>query len=236
MFQCKRHKNWTPSQTREAIEKASQYPAQHYFLVVACDPHEQVQDEIHKRPNWTFWNLDTICAEFRLRVPPSKHASILFFLSPEELKRFVPFTTEALMSPERFFERFLGPDKLFRHDWKLVGREQELQTLRGFITGTTKVQLLISKGGDGKSRLLYELCRTLAAEAPEVEVLCLNPHRGGDDLFLAFTGTSEHRLILVDDAHRTEQVPLSLLSIVRQDPASKNRARHSTARCRGHCS
>jgi hypothetical protein len=221
VFQCKRHKTWTPSQTREAIEKASQYQAQHYFLVVACDPHEQVQDEIHKHANWTFWNLDTICAEFRLRVPPSKHAAILFFLSPEELKRFVPFTTEALMSPERFFERFLGPDKLFRHDWKLVGREHELQTLRGFITGTTKVQLLISKGGDGKSRLLYELCRTLAAEAPEVEVLCLNPHRGGDALSFAFTGTPERRLILVDDAHRTEQVPLSLLSLVRQDPASK---------------
>jgi hypothetical protein len=221
VFQCKRHKAWTPGQTRKAIAKASQYPAQHYFLVVACDPHEEVQDEIQKHPNWTFWNLDTICAEFRLSVPPSKHASILFFLSPEELKRFVPFTTEALIAPDRFFERFLGSDKLFRHDWKLVGRENELQTLRGFIAGTTKVQLLSSKGGDGKSRLLWELCRTLAEEAPDVEVLYLNPHRVGDDLYFAFTGTPERRLILVDDAHRTEQVPLPLLSLVSQDPASK---------------
>jgi hypothetical protein len=221
VFQCKRHKSWSPSQTRTAIQKASQYPAQHYFLVVACDPHEEVQDEIHKHPNWTFWNLDTICAEFRLRVSPSKHASILFFLSPEELKRFVPFTTETLITPDKFFERSLGTDKLFRHDWQLVGRDRELQVLRDFIAGPHKVQLLSAKGGDGKSRLVWELCRTLAAETPESEILCLNPHRGGDDFSFAFTGTPARRLILVDDAHRTEQVPLPLLSLVRQDSASK---------------
>ncbi len=221
VFQCKRHKTWTPSQTRAAIQKASQYPAQQYFLVVACDPHEEVQDEIHKHANWTFWNLDTICAEFRLRVLASKHAQILFFLSPEELKRFVPFTTEALIGPDKFFERSLGADKLFRHDWKLVGRNTELQTLRCFLSGPHKVQVLSSKGGDGKSRLLWELCRTLAIETPETEILCLNPHRGGDELSFAFIGDPPRRLILVDDAHRTEQVPLQLLALVRQDPASK---------------
>ncbi|MCI0625347.1 MAG: hypothetical protein L0387_27500 [Acidobacteria bacterium] len=221
VFQCKRHKTWSPAQTREAIQKASQYPAQHYFLVVACDPHEGVQDEIHKLPNWTFWNLDTLCAEFRLRVHPSKHAQVLFFLSSEELKRFVPFTTEALMAPEKFFERFLGADKLFRHDWKLVGRDGELQTLRDFLASLHKVQVLSAKGGDGKSRLLWELCRTLAMEGPDNEILCLNPHRDGDDLSFGFTGNPPRRLVLVDDAHRAEQVPLQLLALVREDSSAK---------------
>ena len=220
-FQCKRHKTWTPAQTREAIQRASEFQGQHYFLVVACDPHEEVQDEIQKYPNWTFWNLDTICAEFRLQVPPSKHAQVLFFLSREELKRFVPFTTESLIAPEKFFERSLGRDNLFRHDWNLVGRDRELQTLRDFIASAHKVQVLSSKGGDGKSRLLWELCRTLAAETPETEVLCLNPHRSEDDLSFAFIGNPQRRVIMVDDAHRTEQVPLQLLALVREDSASK---------------
>ena len=221
VFQCKRHKTWTPSQTRDAIQKASQYKAEHYFLVVACDPHESVQDEIHKYPNWTFWNLDTICAEFRLRVHPSKHAQILFFLSPEELKRFVPFTTEALITPAKFFERFLGTDKLFRHDWKLVGRDPQLRELQDFTRSPHKAQVLIAKGGDGKSRLLWEFCQTLAAQTPEMEILCLNPHRGGDDMSFAFTGNPPNRIILVDDAHRTEQVPLQLLALVRDDPVAR---------------
>ena len=217
VFQCKRHKTWNPSQTRDVIQKASQYQANHYFLVVACDPHEGVQDEIHKHPNWTFWNLDTICAEVRLRVHPSKHAQVLFFLLPEELKRFVRFTTEALITPEKFFERFLGAGNLFRHDWKLVGRQKELQALRDFVTSPHTIQMVTAKGGDGKSRLLWELCRTLAVEAPDTEVLCLNPHHAGDDLSFAFQGKPLCRIVLVDDAHRTEQVPLQLLALVRED-------------------
>ena len=222
VFQCKRQHKWTPAETREAIEKAAQYPAQHYFLAVACDPHENVQDEFDKHPNWTFWNLSTICAEFRLRVNPSKHAQVLFFLSQEELKRFVPFTTEALIPPEKYFERSLGADKLFRHDWKLVGREKELQALRNFLDGTNIVQIVSAKGGEGKSRLLWELCRTLPSEIPGVEVLCLNPHRADDDFSFAFLGNPPIRVIVVDDAHRTEQVPLQLLALVAQD--AKNRS------------
>jgi hypothetical protein len=221
VFQCKRHRTWSPAQTRAAIhEAAKKYQANHYFLVVACDPHEQVQDEMKKHPNWTFWNLDTICAEFRLRVPPSEQAKVLFFLPPEELRRFVPFTTEALISPEKFFERFLGPDKPFRHDWKLVGREKELDALRDFVFGPHKVQVMAARGGEGKSRLLWELCRTLAAESPETQILCLNPHLRGE-LAFGFLGNPPHRLILVDDAHRTEQVPPQLLALVGEDASAR---------------
>jgi len=145
-----------------------------------------------------------------------------FFLSQEELKRFVPFTTEALIPPEKYFERSLGADKLFRHDWKLVGREKELQALRNFLDGTNIVQIVSAKVAKAKSRLLWELCRTLPSEIPGVEVLCLNPHRADDDFSFAFLGNPPIRVIVVDDAHRTEQVPLQLLALVAQD--AKNRS------------
>jgi hypothetical protein len=220
VFQCKRHKTWSPAQTRKAIQEASKYQANHYFLVVACDPHEGVQDEMKKHPNWTFWNLDTICAEFRLRVHPSRHAEVLFFLPREELKRFVPFTTEALIPPEEFFKPFLGAGKLFRHDWKLVGRKKELDALLSFVSGTQKVQVVAAKGGDGKSRLLWGLCRELAVESPETQLLFLNPHLRGD-LSFGLVGNPSRRLILVDDAHRTEQVPPQLLTLAREDASAK---------------
>ena len=220
VFQCKRHKSWNRSQTLKAIKEAGQYPAQHYFLIVACDPHEQVQDEIHKHANWTFWNLDQICAELRLRLKPSDLPRVLFFLPPEELKRFAPFTTDALISPGKFFERFLGSGTFFRHDWRLVGRDRELQGLRDFMLGPHKVQILTARGGEGKSRLLRELCRTLSKEEPETEVVFLNPHRG-DDLALGFVGDTPRRVVLVDDAHRAEQVPMALLDLVRRDPVAK---------------
>lgn len=220
-FQCKRHHKWTPAQTRDAIKEAAKFSAQHYFLVVACDPHESVQDEMEKHPDWTFWNLSTICAEFRLRVSASKQPQVLYFLSPQELKRFIPYMTEALIPPEKYFEQFLGADKLFRHDWKLVGREKEMEALRSFLSGTSIVQIVSAKGGEGKSRLLWELCRTLPQEMPAVEVLCLNPHRSDEEFAFAFLGNPALRVIIVDDAHRTEQVPTNLLALVAQD--AKNR-------------
>jgi hypothetical protein len=220
VFQCKRHKTWSVAQTRTAIQKAAQYQANHHFLVVACDPSEGVQDEMEKHPDWTFWNLDTICAEFRLRVPPSKRTDVLFFLSPEELKRFAPSTTEALIPPGKFFEKFLGEDKTFRHDWKLVGRQKELQALQNFVDGPHIVQIVCAKGGEGKSRLLRELCGVL--EKSEIEVLCLNPVRLNDDPEFAFAGDPSRRVILVDDAHRVEQVPTWLFGLVAEDAKKRS--------------
>ena len=221
-FQCKRRHKWTPANTRTAVQDATKLPAQHYFLVVACDPHEGVQDEMAKHPNWAFWNLSTICAEFRLQVKPSDHAKILTFLPPDELKRFVPFNTESLISPEAYFARFLGADKLFRHDWKLVGREKELGALLDFLNGKKVVQMVSARGGEGKSRLLWELCQTLSRELPGIEILFLNPHRTDNEFPFALLGNSTQRIIVVDDAHRTEQVPPQLLAAVFQDAKQRN--------------
>lgn len=219
-FQCKRNKKWTPAQTKQAIEDAAQFNAHHNFLVVACDPQEGVQKVIEGYPNWTFWNLDRICAELRLRVPPSQHAQVLFFLPPDELRHFVPFTTDALITPAKFFERFLGGDKLFRHDWKLTGRDEELQQLHAFASGPDrKVLFLVAKGGDGKSRLLWEFCRSLEAEAKS-EALCLNPHARDTPIF-AFAGPARPRVVVVDDAHRTELVTHELLTLIREDAEAK---------------
>lgn len=218
-FQCKRHKKWTPGQTQKAITSAAEFNAHHNFLLVACDPQEGVQKVIEGAPNWTFWNLDRICAEFRLRVPPSQHAQVLFFLPPEELRRFVPFTTDSLVTPQKFFERFLGSDKLFRHDWSLTGREHELQQLRTFHgSADRKVLFLTAKGGDGKSRLLWEYSRPGGPDGPEI--LCLNPH-AHDTPTLAFTGPSRPRVVIVDDAHRIELVTPGLLELIAGDKDAK---------------
>ena len=223
-FQCKRCHKWTPDQTRRAIKEASQFPAQHYFLVVACDPHEGVQDEMEKHPGWTFWNLSTICAEFRLRVPAAKQPQALYFLPPQELKRFIPYTTESLIPPEKYFGQFSGVDMLFRHDWKLVGRKAEMKGLQDFLSGSSVVQIVSARGGEGKSRLLWEMCRALTQELSEAEVLCLNPHRSEEEFGFAFLENPALRVIVVDDAHRTEQLPLKLLALVAED-AKKRRCK-----------
>ncbi|MFA5266164.1 MAG: hypothetical protein WC378_20260, partial [Opitutaceae bacterium] len=220
VFQCKRHKTWSPSQTEAAIAKATDFPAQHYFLLVACDPQEGVEEVIAKHPNWSFWNLDRICAEFRLRVPKNKQPQVLHFLRPEELQRFAPYATDTFISPADYFASLNRASHSFHHRHTLVGRIRELETLKEFAAGPHKVLLISAKGGDGKSRLLWEFAESFAKDNPGTEVSFLNPHSSGS-VPVALWDKETPRLLLVDDAHRLERVSNDLLTCVREGTATK---------------
>lgn len=220
VFQCKRHQTWTVGQTQKAVAKAT-HPAQHYFLLVACDPHKDVQDEMAKHPNWSFWNLDRICQEFRMRVPVRVQPQVLTFLAQEELKRFAPYATDALVPASEYFSSLQRSGHSFHHRYKFVGRRDEFTQLEAFVQDpSVKVLKLSGKGGDGKSRLLWELAHTICAGATAPQVLFLNPHSTGD-LTLALWDKDQPRIVVVDDAHRLERVSVELLSLVREDTATK---------------
>ena len=215
VFQCKRVKSWNLSQTEKAITEAT-FAANHYVLVLACNPPRDVHDEIAKHANWTLWNLDTTCSEIRLRTPPEMLARILPFLSPDELKRFTPFASTALVTREQFFADRMGTQRLYRHDWDLVGRGTELARLETLLKPDGRRGAIIySKGGDGKSRLLLEFART--AESAGARVLFLNPNGSTDALDFSFLRDDEQFLVVVDDAHRPDTRHVPLLRLAEQD-------------------
>jgi hypothetical protein len=225
--QCKRHKTWGVSQAKAAVAEAeARFPAQHYFLLVACDPAEGVQDFMATRPNWSFWHLDRICAEFRLRVPQSLQPRVLAFLSPEELRRFAPYASDSLVSADEFFSASRHAGRAFHHGHKLVGRAAELRRLRAFASSRKcKALLLVGPGGVGKSRLLRELALSPGKNARRPEILFLNPHATGSDaagdLARALWDADTLRLIVVDDAQRPETLPAALLARARECPGAK---------------
>lgn len=219
-FQCKRRKKWDVELTKAAVTAAT-YPAQHYFLLVACDPHKDVQDEMDRHPNWSFWNLDRICDEFRQRVPKSRQPVVLSFLSPEELRRFAPYATDALVSAADYFAAIRRSARSFHHNFPLVGRTAEMAQLRGFARDPkAKVLRVSAKGGEGKSRLLWEFANEADGKAGSPEVLFLNPHSTGD-LTLALWDKDSPRVIVVDDAHRLERVSHELLGRVAEASQTK---------------
>lgn len=214
-FQCKRVKSWNRSQTTTAITEAT-YPANHYVLLLACNPSRDVHDEIDQHANWTLWNLDSTCAEIRLRTPPEILPRLLPFLSPDELKRFTPFTSTALVTREQFFADRMGAHRLFRHDWELVGRDAEIERLKTLLARDGRRGAIVySKGGDGKSRLLLEFARI--AENAGVPVLFLNPNGSTDALDFSFLRDDAQFVIVVDDAHRPDVRHVPLLRLAEQD-------------------
>lgn len=219
VFQCKRVKKWDRSQTRTAIT-ATTFAANHHVLVLACNPPGDVHDEIAKHANWTLWNLDTVCAEIRLRTPPDALPRILPFLSPDELKRFTPFASEALIAPDRFFAARMGTQHLFRHDWELVGRKNELDRLAALLKPDgPRGMAIYSKGGDGKSRLLLEFARH--AEAALVPVVFLNPSGAADALDFSLLRDNPLFIVVVDDAHRPDVRHGPLLQLIEQEKRAR---------------
>ncbi len=204
VVQCKRVKSFRPGDAKEAVKKAQGYQAQHFFLFVACDTSVRVQKFIDNQTNWTLWNLDRICAEVRRQIAPDRLSRLLHFLPAEQVREFVPWTSGALISPEKFFVRTLGEDKTFRHDWRLEGRVGDLAALDTFVkSGEKRVFVLLSKGGDGKSRLLWEFSRDLATRhgGTGAEVRFFNPN-SDHPIDLALLSSARPFVIVVDDAHR----------------------------------
>ena len=225
--QCKRHKTWSLPQTKAAVADASvRFPAQHYFLIVACDPAEGVQDFMATQTNWSFWNLDKICSEFRLRVPQAEQPRVLNFLSREELQRFAPNASEALLPADAYFQNQDANAGSFHHKLPLVGRVAELRRLRAFATDRkSKTLVLAGPGGVGKSRLLRELASVPRKSARWPEIDFLNPRAtaGSDqaDFTLALWDADTPRLVIVENAHRPELLPAALLARARECPAVK---------------
>ena len=107
-----------------------------------------------------------------------------------------------MVSPEEFFARTLGGEKTFRHDWRLEGRADDLAALDAFVKSEEKrVFVLLSKGGDGKSRLLWEFSRDFAEKHEGAEVRFLNPN-SDHPIDLALLSPARPLVIVVDDAHR----------------------------------
>lgn len=218
-FQCKRVRSWDDLKTKKAIIEAT-FAANHYVLVLACNPPGNVHHEIAKHANWTLWNLDTTCTEIRLRTPPESLPRILPFLSPDELKRFTPFASTALVSRDQFFAGRLGSEQLFRHDWDLVGRAEELAKLETLLKPDGRRGAVIySKGGDGKSRLLLEFARI--ADRKRIPVVFLNPNGSADALDFSFLRDDAQFVIVVDDAHRPDHRHLPLMRLVEQEKRAR---------------
>ena len=220
-MQAKRVKSWNRSQTIKAVEDAREFGAAHHLLVLACNPPGDVHDEIARHSRWTLWNLDRICAEVRLRTPPEQLARVLFFLAPDELRRFSPFATAALIGADRFFAARLGSDKPFRHDWNLVGREPEMQAMETFLDDEqARGFILWSKGGEGKSRLLLEFARRAETREHRVPVLFLNP-ASHESLDFALLRDEPKFVVVVDDAHRLDPRHRELVQLAAQDARVK---------------
>ena len=109
---------------------------------------------------------------------------------------------------------------LFNHTHQLVGRDETLVKVRGFLTDDRRVAILVGPGGVGKSRLLLELATIipLAEQPPRIRFVASGIEITED----VFRELPSGRLcIVIDDAHRVERLDALVTACLQHNEQAK---------------
>lgn len=209
--QCRRVKSFKPSDLAKLVETVT-YPAERYFVLIACEATAAVLDEEKKHANWKVWDVDDISAKVRSLPQETARRIVRTNFGGQACRDFLgiqPFSTFLL--PDEFFAPLLDAGRIFNHTWQLVGRSKELEDLRAFVASEKLVYVLAGRGGIGKSKIL----RAFADEAEQSHAVFF----AQNDVGVTPEGLSElpvtETIIVVDDAHRRDDLGLLLAHAVR---------------------
>ncbi|MDE0197367.1 MAG: hypothetical protein OXK78_04175 [Caldilineaceae bacterium] len=216
-FQCKQKQTFSKADATKAIQ-ATSHEADRFILTLSRQATSRVRDACDSYPDWDVWDIDDISRKVREMEMHSSARLVETHFGPSWRKAFLglhglsPFAT-----PLEFFDPFATTAALFNHAWKLVGRSDHLRQAHEFVESQEqKIAILTGRGGIGKSKILHAFAEAFDQEhegtalwfAAEEVLFTLD---GAD--YLPFKPC----VIVVDDAHRREDLP-ALLALTRQRP------------------
>jgi hypothetical protein len=151
------------------------------------DALERFRDQIQELTPAYFENLDEL--KFKVLVA-LKHWS----------EKGRPGSRKTFASFEEFFAEYqtvLARQRLFDFEQTLVGREEQIAELKTFVLGSHAVEIIVGRGGIGKTKLLHEFVKHLS----DAKVMFLRRgaiwHRESENELP--TGSL---VVIADDAHR----------------------------------
>ncbi|MHB8279748.1 MAG: helix-turn-helix domain-containing protein [Candidatus Humimicrobiaceae bacterium] len=216
-YQCKRHKQFGPTDIAVAV-KVTTLKAKHHHLLLARRATPIARKAMDKHQWWSLWDIEDISAKVR-RLPPDDATRIIDTYFPGWRKRFLGIEEPSpWLSSKEFYLPLENRLKLFSHGWTFVGREKELEILKEFEDQKESQSiLLVGRGGIGKSRLL----RAWSTALPKpIKVAFVS--QGSDilpkDYELLPKGPS---YLVVDDAHDRADMLAILSTISRRRPEMK---------------
>ncbi|MXX25387.1 MAG: hypothetical protein F4Z82_08100 [Caldilineaceae bacterium SB0668_bin_21] len=216
-FQCKQWKKFTKTDATGAIQKTS-CTADRFILTLSRQATSGVRDACEKEPDWDVWDVGDISRKVREMEMHSSSRLVEAHFGPSWRKAFLGLHgLSSFVTPTDFFHPFSKASALFNHAWELVGRSDHLRQAHEFVESQEqKVAILTGRGGIGKSKILHALAESFDNEHKgtalwfAAEGVPLTPD-GAD--YLPFNPC----VIVVDDAHRREDLP-TLLDLTRQRP------------------
>lgn len=202
-FQCKYVKEFGPEKARTMLAAAT-HPADRYVLLLARaatrDTRAVVEDT-----GWELWDADDLSQRARQLPLGDAVPLVRAHFGAPTVRSFLGVDHDTPWSTlDDHFEPLLRPGRLFTHAWPFAGRDRELADLVAFAQGDAWVAVLPGRGGVGKSRLVLEAGRRLEAQGVAVRVLDEGRVVLPEHVDRLPDGPA---LIVVDDAHRRDDLP-----------------------------
>lgn len=221
-FQCKRHKTFGKQMIQNAIADTT-ITAASYFIALTRVASPEARDEIAKHPLWELWDVEDISrlVRDRKKVPLESAIQLLDTYFPTWRGPFLGVEEPGpWVKSDVFFRPFTG-DRLFSHDWRLVGRAAILDEVSSFLGEKEPlVGVLTGRGGVGKSRLL----RAVAEQAENeigFQVRFLSTTQEVKPVDFEKLPSDDKLLVIIDDAHDRGDVAEILAGINRVRPQAK---------------
>ena len=216
-FQCKQWKKFTKADATRAIQETT-YKADRFILTLSRHATSGVRDACDGHPTWDVWDVGDISRKVRELGIHAGARLVEAHFGATWRKDFMGLQGLAsFVTPDEFFRSFLNTSVLFNHTWQLVGRSDHLRQVHNFVEEPEQtVAILAGRGGIGKSKILHALAETFDIEHPGMTLWFTSEgvpltQNGAEHLPFASC------VIVVDDAHRRDDLPI-LLALSRQRP------------------
>ncbi len=211
--QCKRHKQFGPQDVEDAVAAVKVAADRHFLFLSRPLATAAARAAIANYSNWELWDGHDISRYIRSRMAPEVRLRLVDTYFPSHRLNFLGIEHANVWDDVTAFYATGNGQRLFRHDWKLVGRSAEKDGLLAALRGQSPVVQLVGRGGLGKTRLLRAVAEDLQAENWIVRFL--RPSADPSPADFEVLPSSGNLLLILDDAHDRGAGIADILSAVR---------------------
>jgi transcriptional regulator with XRE-family HTH domain len=216
-YQCKRHKQFGPTDVSNAIS-ATDFVASRHHLLLSRRATSRAKKTILMNKNWSLWDLEGISSKIRY-LDSDRAVRIVETYFPGWRKKFLGLEEPSpWLTPQEFYQLLANKTKLFSHGWSFVGRQKEIKLLEEFVEQKELQAIVVSgRGGIGKSRMLKFWADEISKVAV-VRFVSSGTEVKPGNLELLPTGPS---FLVIDDVHERPDLVTILNGIARLRPEMK---------------
>lgn len=210
-FQCKRVNEFGPQKVHTAVA-AQTYVADIKVLLLSSVASTTARDAMTAHVGWELWDREDITRKFHDLAMSDRLDLVDRYFSGQRLDLLGVDEPGPIQTAEAFFKPFLVSDRFFNHSWALVGRQEEVSQVVGYVKDeSVLLTCLVGAPGFGKSRVLREVTQQIT-ENTTLLVRLVSPTEDVkahhlDKLRDSLGGVT---LLVVDDAHDREDLGILL--------------------------